>query len=671
MTASRDAPPPGLVQLNESEAQLCTLLDHTCAYLRDQHNKTVVCRIAGGWVRDKLLGLECDDMDVALDTMMGYEFAQAVNGYIAHHHAARKTDTGTSQHDAMQVDAEDALIPVQIAKISSNPDKSKHLETATAKFFGMHVDFVNLRSEVYSEDSRVPSNITFGSPTEDARRRDCTINALFYNVATRQVEDFTERGLSDMQQRIIRTPLPAYETFRDDPLRILRAIRFASRFGFELVDEIKEAVLRPEIKTALATKISRERIGTELDKMFKGPNPNLAISLIHAYGIYNQVFQLPPSVYDLEQRRVVDAPDMDDTLCVYSSATYKWLTKHVAEGLHREFPTIARLMGTEAFTCAVSRRHSCIAASLLPFTRYAMVPSKTKPDAYTPVTSDILKHSVKLTNNDAMWTRVALESLDLVEQAVEYVNRPADSGTVDVEIRSMRVSISSALHDLDCADDVGEPRRDSQHRLVLGQLVRVLAERPVYASYLVSVMLALARTLVLGQHVAYGQEPHTGEVVVRNVGEQGLAIVRRWEVFLSRMQALDVHDAWEKKALVDGDEVSQLLGIYPGPAVKPILDRTIAWQLVHPHGSSEACRAWLTKTFGHLREYDPSAAAGKAGRGARKGKHKKSPLSAATAEAGFEAGASSSQCKDTWTDGAAAKAEAASAESKKPRREGQ
>ena len=83
--------------------------------------------------------------------------------------------------------------------------------------------------------------MTFGTPEQDAFRRDFTINSLFYNINTGTVEDFTGRGIEDMKFGIIRTPLPAKETFIDDPLRVLRAIRFASRFGFSLDESLVEA----------------------------------------------------------------------------------------------------------------------------------------------------------------------------------------------------------------------------------------------------------------------------------------------------------------------------------------------------------------------------------------------------------------------------------------------
>ncbi len=110
--------------------------------------------------------------------------------------------------------------------IKSNSDKSKHLETAVVKVNGIFIDLVNLRSEEYGEDSRVPI-IKIGTPLEDALRRDLTINSMFYNINSNTIEDLTGRGISDLKNRVAMTPLPPLKTFIDDPLRVLRVIRFA------------------------------------------------------------------------------------------------------------------------------------------------------------------------------------------------------------------------------------------------------------------------------------------------------------------------------------------------------------------------------------------------------------------------------------------------------------
>lgn len=170
----------------------------------------------------------------------------------------------------------------RLTKIEAKPEQSKHLETATARVCDLSVDWVQQRGqEVYTEGSRIPTVVrdrplrsltrllpcglvsvddrsltqAFGTPLEDAERRDLTINSLFYNLRTRLIEDQTGKGLSDLgfvsgQPKKIRTPLEPVKTFRDDPLRVVRAVRFAARFGreYELDAEMAEAIKREEIK---------------------------------------------------------------------------------------------------------------------------------------------------------------------------------------------------------------------------------------------------------------------------------------------------------------------------------------------------------------------------------------------------------------------------------------
>ncbi|CAG8544140.1 7254_t:CDS:10, partial [Acaulospora colombiana] len=261
------------IMLTENESKICDLLNEVVAYLKRNKPElpSIELRIAGGWVRDKYLGHECNDLDVAINNMMGLEFCEKIGEYLR----LKGLDVRN------------------VHKIKLNPDKSKHLETAATIIFGQEIDFANLRSEEYAEESRIPKTM-FGTPEQDAYRRDLTINSLFYNIHTRQIEDYTKKGISDLKEGLIRTPLPAFETFMEDPLRVLRCIRFASRFRFTIVEDILNAVKDERLKEAFSKKISRERIAIELDKMIKGPNPVMSIELIYDLGLYEAIFT-PPS----------------------------------------------------------------------------------------------------------------------------------------------------------------------------------------------------------------------------------------------------------------------------------------------------------------------------------------------------------------------------------------
>ena len=162
----------GVIKLDEGEQKLFDLLKNVVKEL----DLSTELRCAGGWVRDKLLGRKSEDIDIAVDNMTGESFANRFNEYLVSH-------GGEKSH---------------VAVIQSNPDQSKHLETAKVKYQGLEIDFVNLRSESYASTSRIPE-IEFGTAEQDATRRDFTINALFFNIRNGSVEDLTLKGLQDLR----------------------------------------------------------------------------------------------------------------------------------------------------------------------------------------------------------------------------------------------------------------------------------------------------------------------------------------------------------------------------------------------------------------------------------------------------------------------------------------
>ena len=264
--------------------------------------KDLVLRWTGGWVRDKLLGVQSHDIDVALSSMTGLQYGQAMQAFMKGHGKKYEEEAVANDINPQIKD---------IHKIAANPEKSKHLETITTRMFGLDVDFVNLRKEVYDEQSRNPQ-MEFGTAEEDALRRDATVNALFYNLDTQTVEDFTKRGLDDMDKKILRTPLPAFQTFKDDPLRILRLIRFACRLGYEIESAAKEAMKDTSIHESLRLKISRERVGVEIGKIMAGPDPDIGLNYINQFDLYSTVFgnpMIPQDDFSVDANEAVLAYD--------------------------------------------------------------------------------------------------------------------------------------------------------------------------------------------------------------------------------------------------------------------------------------------------------------------------------------------------------------------------
>lgn len=258
-------------------------------------------------MRDKLLGKQSCDIDVAMSSMTGPEFANHLREFLSSGPPPAESSAPTSDNgdqnkpktkgDIYKTEATKFGIPAEIRgfyEIDQNPKKGKHLQTTSAKIFGLDIDFVNLRTEKDLQPDTHPKQSVgreFGSlAEEDAYRRDATVNAIFYNLDCQQVEDHTQRGLQDLEARVLRTPLDAHVTFTDDPLRILRFARLASTLGF-MIDEgnTQQAIKDPEIQGLISTRISPERIGLELKKIVTGPDPVTALSWIHRLRLYKHV----------------------------------------------------------------------------------------------------------------------------------------------------------------------------------------------------------------------------------------------------------------------------------------------------------------------------------------------------------------------------------------------
>jgi tRNA nucleotidyltransferase (CCA-adding enzyme) len=262
------------IKLDAQEEKIFGLLNEVVEY----YGLPVELYVAGGWLRDAILEqMSNKDIDVVIDgDLSGREMAEYVVKYL-------REVKGQEQKDA--------------TVISQNVEKSKHLETATINIWGQDIDFAQTRTEVYDDKSRVPE-VKSATIEEDIFRRDLTINSLLYSIRTGEIKDFTGKGLEDLKNGIIRTPIDPEKTFMDDPLRILRAIRFSSKYGFQLDPELTDAVKNPDIQKALSEKVSRERIAIEVRKMLSGPNPVKAMELIKELGLRSEVFHLPETYED-------------------------------------------------------------------------------------------------------------------------------------------------------------------------------------------------------------------------------------------------------------------------------------------------------------------------------------------------------------------------------------
>ena len=468
----------------------------------------VTLRVAGGWVRDKLLGRESDDIDVALDTMLGKEFAEKVNEYLESQGVETKG----------------------IGVIQSNPEQSKHLETATMRVRDVWLDLVNLRSENYSEDSRIPE-MEFGTARDDAFRRDLTINSLFYNLNEQKVEDFTERGIQDLRDGVVRTPLPPRTTFLDDPLRILRAVRFAARFGFDVDEEIGASASDPEVQNALKHKVSRERFGKEIVGMLKGRSPADAVALMTAFKITPVVLQVPT-------QSVVDAvTESADRLSLYS-------TRCVEKAL-------VDMTSSASWLDEDGKIWLFLASWLMPYRSLESVGAKGKS---IPAVSDIVSNALKLRSKDADMAVHIQQSLPL-------------SRTLLANNKFSRLEGGLALRQM------GSTWRSS---VILESLMSVPgmseSEVPTWAA-------------------EYAFNPESAPEDVRERVDAAVkAAVLDFEAVERRIADFGLNECWDQKPPITGQDVMAALNMTKGgPELKKWIDKSIEWALEDPSITKEAC----------------------------------------------------------------------------------
>ncbi len=210
--------------------------------------------VVGGYVRDQLLNRDCKDIDFVC-VGSGIELAQKA-----------------------------------AEKISPNLTVNyfKNFGTAQFKWEGLDLEFVGARKESYQRDSRKPI-VEDGTLEDDQNRRDFTINALAISLNKDSFGELVDpfNGVEDLKNKIIRTPLDPDITFSDDPLRMMRAIRFATQLDFLILPEIFEAIKRNKERIKI---ISQERVTDELNKIILAKRPSTGFIMLEDSGLLEIIF---------------------------------------------------------------------------------------------------------------------------------------------------------------------------------------------------------------------------------------------------------------------------------------------------------------------------------------------------------------------------------------------
>lgn len=249
------------IQCSEKELHIFKKISEAAASLG------LPCYLIGGFVRDKLLGRQTKDADI-LCVGDGIALAHAV---------ARKFSP-----------------PVQVHYF-------KTYGTAQLKTNGWEIEFVGARKESYRSDSRNPV-IEPGTLEDDRNRRDFTINTLAVSLNPHDFGTLLDAfdGVKDLREKIIRTPTDPAKTFSDDPLRMMRAIRFATQLGFTIEPVTLQAISDHADRIKIITK---ERITDELNKILASPKPSTGFDLLFRTGLLKLIF---PEMVELSGAEYID-----------------------------------------------------------------------------------------------------------------------------------------------------------------------------------------------------------------------------------------------------------------------------------------------------------------------------------------------------------------------------
>lgn len=657
------------IQLTKGEQELFNLLTEVI----NESEITSTLRVAGGWVRDKLLATEdfkrgrnksqdgsvdrltskfkgpssgrqgskliginssttspasppslVDandipvDIDIALDDMLGREFADHLNDWL--------TQNGRDK--------------ISVGVVLKNPEKSKHLETATMKVGKFWIDFVNLRAEEYTEDSRIPDLMRIGTAEEDSFRRDLTINSLFYNINTGEVEDLTGKGVNDLRRGIVATPLPALTTLLDDPLRVLRSVRFAARLRFTMDESLRDAAMTESVRIALAQKVARERVGSEVDLMLRSQDPVGAMRLLINLNLAPTVFPIA-GIDDALVRKIFDnglnlLSTTHDHLCDCKISTPVWCQKkNVLQSTTNGVNEVTLIHDEE------SRRRLWYASFLKPLRDHfktlghvetVKAGARQGKKASRSVIMKLMVDELKRPLRDA-------EAVELVMKAADDFTGLMDAGCDLSATACLLGNIRVVYHGDDgygsgvyttCHMGASEVDSDVEndpvwkHAMEFRLLVSKVLQRvgPLWRAALI---LSLSEQLsdLESEHYSYTIE---GDVVSHGIsshlsvpcstlctdtfccsqqfeesqGEVREGIIERYDAFAASILSLGLVGIWSELPLINGKELlsdSILPNAPKGPAFREIMDEQTNWMVIHPGGTTHGLVKHLRSVF--------------------------------------------------------------------------
>lgn len=228
----------------------------------------------------------------------------------------------------------DACVAAQILwdkKTSNHPPVTyPRFGTAMVQVSGSNIEFATSRKESYSEDSRKP-DVQPATIDEDAHRRDFTVNALYQDLFDSTILDPTGKGKDDLKKKVLRTPLEPAKTFYDDPLRMLRAVRFRWQLGFDPADGLFAAIKQERERLSI---VSAERIRDEVIKMLALPDGHECLDDMMRLGLLDVFAPEFRAGVGMEQGPYHDLDVWDHTVEVVGNTDHRDLTLRLAALFH-------------------------------------------------------------------------------------------------------------------------------------------------------------------------------------------------------------------------------------------------------------------------------------------------------------------------------------------------
>ncbi|KAK4039987.1 hypothetical protein C8A01DRAFT_46635 [Parachaetomium inaequale] len=518
-----------------------------------QHFPGLEIWITGGWVRDRLLGIPSSDLDLALSQLTGREFGKFLESFSAQPEIEAKY---------RQKAADKGITGATFTRfhiMEKNEGAAKNLETAGGKLFGLDVDLVNLRKEVYDGQSRNPE-MEFGTPEEDAFRRDATVNSMFYHLGKQEIVDLTGRGLKDLEARVMTTPLDPRQTFMDDPLRVLRLIRIGSKLGFAIDPEVMRCMRDNETRRALDTIIKRDRINIELFKMMRDPNPLVAFQHLFDANLYAPVFLRLDS--SLIQTLQAEFPTLGLTTSPPWPATWP-----------RAYRLLNHLLKNNSNLGQILQSEETI-EHLWTMAAYAPLAGLRKPPTMLKQAVQEATAAIKVTAKITKLLDSALRNFDAIQTLVD---------TIAAQPGNNKNNKSSP---------------PAPPRSLVGMALR--AWGPSWSTQLAYVMLAEAVYAPQGSEPSSTSAPGSSRQADEDESPTG-PLLGKYAAFADYVSDNGLRSAHAQRPLLDGNEVLGLFGLQKGGKfLKEALDGLVAWQFDHVEGGVEEAKAWLLGQRGRL-----------------------------------------------------------------------